>query len=52
VLADSAKASDVNAIKSGILSDCRQSLASHKVPAMISFVPSLDITGAGKLARQ
>ncbi len=26
-------------------------LAPHKVPAMIKFVSSLDITAAGKLAR-
>jgi acyl-coenzyme A synthetase/AMP-(fatty) acid ligase len=38
-------------IRDMILADCRASLASHKVPAMIKFVPSLDITAAGKLAR-
>ena len=51
VLSDGA-AADMDTIKSGILADCRQNLATHKVPAMITFVPSLDITGAGKLARQ
>ena len=34
-----------------ILADCRAQLAPHKVPAMIKFVSSLDITAAGKLAR-
>jgi acyl-coenzyme A synthetase/AMP-(fatty) acid ligase len=38
-------------IRGEILSACRASLAPHKVPAVIRFVPSLDITGAGKLAR-
>ena len=38
-------------IRARILADCRASLAPHKVPAVIKFVPSLDITAAGKLAR-
>jgi acyl-coenzyme A synthetase/AMP-(fatty) acid ligase len=38
-------------IRKAILADCRASLASHKVPAVIRFVPSLDVTAAGKLAR-
>ena len=38
-------------IRDKILADCRARLASHKVPAMIKFVSSLDITAAGKLAR-
>jgi acyl-CoA synthetase (AMP-forming)/AMP-acid ligase II len=33
------------------MADCRASLASHKVPAVIRFVASLDVTAAGKLAR-
>ena len=40
-----------DAIRDEILADCRASLASHKVPAMIKFVASLDVTAAGKLAR-
>ena len=51
VLADSADPARAQAIKNDIVADCRQSLAPHKVPAMITFVPSLDVTGAGKLAR-
>jgi acyl-CoA synthetase (AMP-forming)/AMP-acid ligase II len=39
------------AIKDEILADCRASLASHKVPAVIRFVEALDVTPAGKLAR-
>ncbi|HEY2246401.1 MAG TPA: class I adenylate-forming enzyme family protein [Bradyrhizobium sp.] len=49
ILADSAdRAKD---IREEILSDCRASLASHKVPAVIRFVEALDVTPAGKLAR-
>jgi acyl-coenzyme A synthetase/AMP-(fatty) acid ligase len=38
-------------IRDEILNDCRASLASHKVPAVIRFVEALDVTPAGKLAR-
>jgi acyl-CoA synthetase (AMP-forming)/AMP-acid ligase II len=38
-------------IRDEILSDCRASLATHKVPAVIRFVEALDVTPAGKLAR-
>jgi acyl-CoA synthetase (AMP-forming)/AMP-acid ligase II len=38
-------------IRDEILSDCRASLALHKVPAVIRFVEALDVTPAGKLAR-
>ena len=38
-------------IRDEILNDCRASLASHKVPAVIRFVDALDVTPAGKLAR-
>jgi acyl-coenzyme A synthetase/AMP-(fatty) acid ligase len=31
---------------------CRESLAPHKVPAIISFVPELAISGTGKLVRR
>jgi acyl-coenzyme A synthetase/AMP-(fatty) acid ligase len=51
VLADGYDASRGNDIKSKIIADCRASLAPHKVPAMIKFVDKLDITAAGKLAR-
>jgi acyl-coenzyme A synthetase/AMP-(fatty) acid ligase len=51
ILADGCDVSRSEAIRDKILTDCRASLASHKVPAMIKFVASLDITAAGKLAR-
>jgi acyl-coenzyme A synthetase/AMP-(fatty) acid ligase len=51
ILADGDSASRSDQIRSEILADCRASLASHKVPAVIRFVPSLDVTTAGKLAR-
>jgi acyl-CoA synthetase (AMP-forming)/AMP-acid ligase II len=38
-------------LKSEILDACRRSLAPYKVPASIRIVPSLDVTGSGKLAR-
>ena len=34
-----------------ILAICRQALAPHKVPAALRFVPSLDVSAAGKLLR-
>ena len=39
------------AIRREILATCRASLARHKVPATIRFVPALEIGAAGKLAR-
>jgi acyl-CoA synthetase (AMP-forming)/AMP-acid ligase II len=38
-------------IRDEILRDCRAKLASYKVPALIRFVETLDVTPAGKLAR-
>ena len=38
-------------IREEILTNCRASLASYKVPAVIRFVEALDVTPAGKLAR-
>ncbi len=40
-----------DALKDQITRFCRQALPQHKVPAAIRFVPSLDVTTAGKLAR-
>jgi acyl-coenzyme A synthetase/AMP-(fatty) acid ligase len=51
VLADGSDAARDNDIRNEILSECRSSLAPHKVPAMIRFVPTLEVTPAGKLAR-
>jgi acyl-coenzyme A synthetase/AMP-(fatty) acid ligase len=51
ILADGDSAGRSDEIRKAIMADCRASLASHKVPAVIRFVPSLDVTAAGKLAR-
>jgi acyl-CoA synthetase (AMP-forming)/AMP-acid ligase II len=51
ILADDADAGRSDEIRARILADCKASLAPHKVPAVIKFVASLDITAAGKLAR-
>ena len=39
------------ALKNEILEICHRALAPHKVPAVIRFVPSLDVAASGKLAR-
>jgi acyl-coenzyme A synthetase/AMP-(fatty) acid ligase len=51
ILADGCDSGATDEIRNRILADCRAQLASHKVPAVIRFVPSLDVTPAGKLAR-
>jgi acyl-coenzyme A synthetase/AMP-(fatty) acid ligase len=38
-------------IRAEIIRDCRDLLAHYKVPAVISFVETLEVTPAGKLAR-
>src|ERR1700678_1114999 len=48
VLAEGSDLSRSDDIRDQILADCRASLPSHKVPAVIRFVRSLDITAAGK----
>ena len=48
----SAAASDApDLVKSDLLDACRRTLAAHKVPAMLRFVPALEFTAAGKLVR-
>jgi acyl-coenzyme A synthetase/AMP-(fatty) acid ligase len=47
----SSPSSQIDDFKREILQICRDSLAAHKVPATIRFVPALDVGGAGKLAR-
>jgi acyl-CoA synthetase (AMP-forming)/AMP-acid ligase II len=37
--------------KREILQLCHDSLAPHKIPATIRFVPALEMAAAGKLAR-
>ena len=51
ILAEGSDASRSDDIRAQILADCRASLPSYKVPVVIRFVGSLDITAAGKLAR-
>jgi len=38
-------------VKNDLLNACRRTLAAHKVPALLRFVPSLELTAAGKLVR-
>jgi len=38
-------------IRQQILEACRSTLAAHKVPAIIRFVPSLEMSASGKLVR-
>ena len=38
-------------IKNELLESCRRRLAAHKVPAILRFVPTLELTAAGKLVR-
>jgi acyl-coenzyme A synthetase/AMP-(fatty) acid ligase len=38
-------------VKNDLLAACRRTLAAHKVPAMLRFVPALEMTAAGKLVR-
>jgi acyl-CoA synthetase (AMP-forming)/AMP-acid ligase II len=55
VLADSLAGNGVETrkseVKGEILQLCRENLTQFKVPVAISFVPSLAMTGSGKLAR-
>ncbi len=53
VLADGAatEPTAANAVKQELLAACRQALPAHKVPAMLRFVPTLELTAAGKLVR-
>jgi acyl-coenzyme A synthetase/AMP-(fatty) acid ligase len=43
---------DGEQLKEEILQTCRETLAAHKIPAVIRFVPALEVTPAGKLARR
>lgn len=38
-------------LKNELLNACRRNLAAHKVPALLRFVPALELTAAGKLVR-
>ncbi len=51
VLAESAVECDAALLRDEIGAVCREQLPAWKVPASIRFVPALDVTAAGKLAR-
>jgi len=38
-------------LRTDLLDRCRRTLPAHKVPALLRFVPSLDVTAAGKMVR-
>jgi acyl-coenzyme A synthetase/AMP-(fatty) acid ligase len=50
-LEDSQPGTNRDAIKDELLQACRSTLAAHKVPAMLRFVATLELTAAGKLVR-
>lgn len=52
VLAEAVTPADQPGIRDAILEGCRTTLAPHKAPVMIAFVPALDVTASGKLARR
>jgi acyl-coenzyme A synthetase/AMP-(fatty) acid ligase len=51
VVAQDGATFDENTLKAEILEGCRNALPAPKVPAMLRFVPTLEITPGGKLAR-
>jgi len=51
VLSDGQNAGDAERVRNDLLDTCRNKLAAHKVPAMLRFVPALEMTAAGKLVR-
>jgi acyl-coenzyme A synthetase/AMP-(fatty) acid ligase len=46
-----ADAEGAERVKNELLNVCRRTLAAHKVPALLRFVPALELTAAGKLVR-
>ena len=38
-------------VREEIMAACRASLPSHKIPAMLRFVPAIEVTAGGKLSR-
>lgn len=50
LLSFGSEASD--ALKRDLIEHCARSLPAHKVPALVNFVPAIDMTAGGKLARQ
>jgi acyl-coenzyme A synthetase/AMP-(fatty) acid ligase len=52
VLKAAAQAAPPSGLQDDILELCREALPRHKVPAAISFVPTLDVAATGKLLRR
>ncbi|HWA69334.1 MAG TPA: AMP-binding protein [Rhizomicrobium sp.] len=52
VVAEIVAANDNATLKEEILALCREKLPAFKVPAMLRFVPALELTAGGKLSRQ
>jgi acyl-coenzyme A synthetase/AMP-(fatty) acid ligase len=51
VTAQSVEGPDMHQIQDGIVTLCRESLSSYKVPAAINFVPALAVAESGKMIR-
>ena len=51
VIADIVAANDNANLKDEILALCREKLPAFKVPAMLRFVPALELTAGGKISR-
>jgi acyl-coenzyme A synthetase/AMP-(fatty) acid ligase len=52
VLRDAPAGEEMRALHSDILRFCRETLAPHKVPAALNFVPTLAVAETGKLIRR
>jgi acyl-coenzyme A synthetase/AMP-(fatty) acid ligase len=48
---DPGDADHAERVKNDLLNACRRTLAAHKVPALLRFVQTLELTAAGKLVR-
>jgi acyl-coenzyme A synthetase/AMP-(fatty) acid ligase len=48
---DAADPGGIERLKNELLASCRGKLAAHKVPALLRFVSTLELTAAGKLVR-
>jgi acyl-coenzyme A synthetase/AMP-(fatty) acid ligase len=51
VVADIVTANDNATLKEEILALCREKLPAFKVPAMLRFVPAVELTAGGKISR-
>jgi acyl-coenzyme A synthetase/AMP-(fatty) acid ligase len=51
VLTGDGRASASEDLKREIVDGCRRALSPHKVPAVVRFVPSLEVSASGKLVR-